>query len=85
MLLFMIILGFLNLSGMFYYTYAGIKCRTNSILSMAFHIVQKKSFLLLTEKLPMPPADNFGTFVDMKVEAVCVCVLTASIRESFNL
>lgn len=53
--LFMIILGVLNL----YYTDAGIKYRTNSVLSVAFHIIHKKILLLLTEKLPNATSRSF--------------------------
>lgn len=72
-LLFMILLGFLNLSGMFYYTYAGITCRTNSVLSMALHIIQKKFFLLMREKLAHATSRSFCHFCKYEGEG-CLCM-----------
>lgn len=47
----MIILGVLNLSDMFYYIDTGIKYSTNSILSVAFHIIQKKILFVTDRKI----------------------------------
>lgn len=80
----MIILGVSNLSDMFYYTDTGIKYRTNSVLSVAFHIIHKKLLLLLTEKLPNATSRSYWHFYRQEGEG-SVCVLLASIRELFSL